>query len=184
MFDLESAQFVVAFLLAGIAVATYWVNRRGEMRDLAGHVYVERVEFESGSQIETESAQRIIVGPVVVSLHNAAATPIQNMHVYLFDWGSRSRGWRTRRDPKTWWTGECRGQSLVPVVRPESTVDVEFPSAEHHLLADSAFPPIVLVFTDGRGAQWVRFPDGRLKWRAFWQPPYGPIDGVGASLPA
>ena len=53
MFDLEPAQFAVAFLLAGIAVATYWVNRRGEMRDPAGRLYVERVEFESSSRIDS-----------------------------------------------------------------------------------------------------------------------------------
>jgi hypothetical protein len=94
--------------------------------------------------------------------------------VVLFEQGRRRWLWRWLPADE-WLSGRQLGMDRVPMMGPDA-VEILRPGREGQAKSVATDrPEIVLVFTDGKGARWVRWPDGRLKWRAFWGPPHWPF---------
>ena len=100
-----------------------------------------------------------------VEVHNDGPLPILSVDVDAWGYAARRRRtWRVRYIG-SWMTGATGGYQPVrhiPTIGPGSSfkeIDMlELPSpwpANHP-------PTVLLVFTDGRGRRWVRWPDGRL----------------------
>jgi hypothetical protein len=111
---------------------------------------------------------RIPDGPkahdLVYEIHNDGPLPILGVDVSGWSWGSRRRvTWRLRpidqlMTGKSAPGGAFGNTDIAPWTR---TSEQELPPQPRIVLAGEP-PPIMITFRDGRGRQWVRWPDGRL----------------------
>jgi len=137
------------------AVAAFVQERRDRIRADAADVYVVVTEYRCASpEDEERSFTRFQV-------FNRAARPIFRVGVAAWDWGRRRITWRLRRH-ENWMTGRRIVGRVFSTIAPSTeTSEAKLPG----LLPDGdpgESPPIMLVFRDGHGRRWVRWPDGRL----------------------
>lgn len=153
---------------AAVAVLAYLAGRRDAARTHAAAVYaVITGSRQMPDASVTEDNRRF----TKVVVHNDGDLPALDVSPSVWEWGRRRWTWRFRRHTD-WWTGK-RVQGIVyATIAPHST------GAEHEFLGiglpprgqpDTVRPPVVLVFLDGNGRRWVRWPDGRLHriWPGF-----------------
>jgi hypothetical protein len=142
-----------------VALTTFVMGRRDEARAPAAHVYVVVVDFRTGRPTDGN--------PVFtdVEVRNDGEFPILDPSVQLWNWGKPRRfTWRLRR-LEGWLTSERKAWVNGSYVPAKSRTGV------HRLcgledkteIEGSPSPPIVLMFRDGNGRLWVRWPDGKLK---------------------
>jgi hypothetical protein len=149
-----------------LAVASYIAGRWDVVRDNAAKVYVIITAF----QIGTGRAD----GPgawTKARIHNGSALPIYDAALSAWEWGARRSTWRLRKH-SAWMTGEQVTGCVFPTISPGGDSDEEELFGLHHPSREdpkpeSIRPPLMLVFRDGNGRRWVRWPDGRLNrvWR-------------------
>lgn len=154
-----------------IALATLVIGRLDAARQQAANVYA--IVVASGSD---EPAQESTPFTEVV-VFNDGDSPIFEPSVQLWDWG-KVRRFTWRFFPiEHWLTSErqhwANGKYVPPQARTDS-VSLKGLGARTYNRKASPTPPIVLVFRDGNGRLWVRWPNGRLKrvapsaWRETW----------------
>jgi len=100
-----------------------------------------------------------------VEVRNDGEFPIFEPSVQLWDWGKPRRFlWRFRR-LQHWLTSERKGWVNGSFVPAKTRTDVfRLCGLDDKEEAQGAvIPPIVLVFRDGNGRLWARWPDGKLK---------------------
>lgn len=138
-----------------VAVVTFVADRRERTRAEAAGVYVIVTRFLP--------VTRHAGGYTFYEIVNDGQLPALRVSVSGWTWGARRRfAWRLR-PIGSWMTGRRIPAGVFPQVLPQSRTD------EHDMMPLSAEgdvpgerPPIMLVFRDGYGRSWVRWPDGRL----------------------
>lgn len=145
-----------------VAVATYVEDRRQRARADAASVYVEVPEFLPVQPPRGGHTRFVIV--------NDGPLPILRVSVSGWGWDARRRlTWRVR-PVGSWMTGGPRlpGGVFPQVMARSRTDEHDLPPLVMDKDADPGVrPPVMLVFRDGHGRSWVRWPDGRLS-RAGW----------------
>ena len=146
-----------ALALAGglAAVATFTATRRDRVRELAAKTYVIITKYRCG----TEDQNPI----TVVEIHNDSELPVYRLSLMAWDWGVPRITWRLRSIDH-WMTSRRVDAHLLATIPPHSR------SREHTLIGIDVWsspgpaerPPVMLVFLDGHGRWWVRWPDGKL----------------------
>jgi hypothetical protein len=161
MFDWDWGD-VPAWLTAGtvvVALATFYMGRRDAARGPAAHVYVVVVDYRTGTPTDDDPTF------TDVEVRNDGDFPIFDLSVQVWNWGKpRKFTWRFRRIDgwitsarKQWVNGNyVPAKSRTDVYRLRGLDDKKG-------MEGSAVPPIVLVFRDGNGRLWARWPDGKLK---------------------
>lgn len=103
-------------------------------------------------------------GHTTYQLVNDGKLPALAVEVHGWTWGARRRlTWRLR--PVTaWMTGRRIPGGVFPQLEAQSRTDDQDIHPLHIEGSSRAGerPPIMLVFRDGHGRLWVRWPDGRL----------------------
>jgi hypothetical protein len=147
-----------ALALAGAlaAAAAFVANRLDRARDMGAHVYVKVPEHLAGPAGPGQVAftQYLIV--------NNGALPASRVGISAWEWGRRRIMWRFRRHAN-WMTGpRMQGGAVFPTIFPGESTDVlELPGI-WEWGPPGELPPIMLIFRDGLGHRWVRWPDGKL----------------------
>jgi hypothetical protein len=94
-------------------------------------------------------------------IFNKGSRPALAVRVAAWDWGRRRLTWRFRRYGN-WMTGPRIMGHVINVLTPDSsTCENTFPAPERPGPVEDP-PPIMLMFRDGSGREWVRWPDGKL----------------------
>jgi hypothetical protein len=161
MFDWDWGS-VPAWLTLGtilVALATFVMGRHDAARAPAAHVYAVVVNYRTGTSTDDDP-------PFTdVEVRNDGEFPIFEPSVQLWNWGKPRRfTWRLWRI-EGWFTSERKQWVNWRYVPSNSKTNV------HRLCGlddkppgkGSLTPPVVLVFRDGNGRLWVRWPDGKLK---------------------
>lgn len=141
-----------------VGVLTYSSARRDASRSSATQVYVVVTSFCYGT--DPENADHHLTACV----RNDASTPVFDLGVSLWEWGDRRITWRTRRHSR-WMTSErLTGRHYITLLPGTSTTEEEWPPVVNGSLRRDAslLPRFLLVFRDGNGRRWIRWPDGRL----------------------
>jgi hypothetical protein len=151
---------VPAWLTLGSVVAalsTLIIGRMDAARAPAAQVYAVVVDHVIGRPDEGSFTD--------VEVRNDGDYPIFEPSVQLWDWGRPRRlTWRLRRI-QHWFTSPRKGWVNGRFVPAGSRTSVHrLPGLESDRTGKgSAIPPIVLMFRDGNGKLWARWPDGQLK---------------------
>jgi hypothetical protein len=143
-------------LAGGLAAAVAFVaGRRDIARSAAAGVYVEVTLFQLGA---TPSDTPLFTRYKIV---NDGRLPALAVSVSAWGWGRRRFWWGIRRQ-RNWMTGHrIIGHVYHSVIPNSSTEEDDLPG----LLDEgppAERPPVMLVFRDGFGRRWVRWPDGKL----------------------
>jgi len=153
-------QNLVSWLaLVGVVVGvfTYASARRDASRRSATHIYVVVTSFHYGTNPDNENHHtraRVV---------NDSDTPIFDVSVSLWDWGKRRVGWRLRRHPAWMTSKRLVGRYYATLLPKTSTPEEGWPTVKvTSVMTQSVLPPFLLVFRDGNGRRWVRWPDGKL----------------------
>jgi hypothetical protein len=138
------------------AAATFVASRLDQARAEAARLYVKVPMHLAGPAGPGESA---FTRYVIV---NDGALPASTVGVSAWSWGRRRTLWRFRRRAK-WMTGpRVEGGAVFPTIFPGESTDVHDLPGLWEWGPAGALPPIMLVFRDGLGRRWVRWPDGKL----------------------
>jgi hypothetical protein len=136
------------------AVASFVTDRLERARSDAAAVYVIVTRYDRRNP---EGAK--------FRVYNDGPLPALSVGVmgwHAWHWEVRRRGTWRLRGMGSWMTGQVATVTVFPTIGPRSsTEEADLPQL------DLAFgtgdpPPVMLVFRDGRGRRWVRWPDGRL----------------------
>ena len=94
-------------------------------------------------------------------IFNKGVLPALAVRVAAWDWGRRRVTWRLRRY-ENWMTGRRIVGRVINTLEPDSCTDVDdFPAPVRRGPVEE-LPPIMLIFRDGSGREWVRWPDGKI----------------------
>jgi hypothetical protein len=145
-------------LTGGLVAALAFVAGRLDLaRSDAAAVYVitKPVPIESNEQEYR---------PGKYEVHNDGPLPILSVFVFVWEGESRRRRTWRLRPPEAWMTGRSTVDGFgYPIVAPRSSTeeaDLLGGMADPYWTGDP--PQVMLIFLDGRGRYWVRWPDGRL----------------------
>jgi len=141
-------------LCGGLAAAAAFIaGRLDRARSEAAGLYVMVTSSLSGPTDE----------PVFTrfQIFNKSALPAMSVGVEAWDWGRRRVFWRVRRH-RNWMTGRFIVGRVYNTIAPESETEEELLPGLHGWGPPGEAPPVLLVFRDGLGRQWVRWPDGKL----------------------
>ena len=150
----------LGLVFASVALLSYVTSRLDSRRSAASGVHVIPVTFQYSAPKPKEgdhTAYRIV---------NAGRVPAYDVEVSAWEFGSRRWLWRFRRAP-SWMTGARIDARLHIAVLPGQSVwskgDAELTAPRIGARqSESPVPPLMLIFRDGDGRRWVRWPDGRL----------------------
>jgi hypothetical protein len=137
-----------------VAAAAFVVGRRDVSRADAARVYAIVSKYRYGLGKEPIFTTFKVV--------NDSAAPALQVGVSAWDWGRRRRAWRLRRHEQ-WMTGRRIHGNVFSTIEPNSsTKEHDLPGLTSYAGQGGESPPIMLVFRDGQGRRWVRWPDGKL----------------------
>lgn len=153
--------------LAGGAAAlvSYRTSRRDLKRAPAAGVYVVVTSFHVSAPHEREDH-------TAYKVSNTGTLPIYDVCVSVWEFGKRRRTWRFRK-ANDWMIGaRIEGRTHI-CIEPGSEAagdDMSPPKLHAGVLKKFEAPPVMVVFRDGNGRRWVRWPDGRLNrvWLLRW----------------
>jgi hypothetical protein len=141
--------------------ATFVIGRRDAGRDLASKVSVIVLSMRWGGGPVTGGQGN----HTTAQIRNDSDAPIFDCQIVLFDWGLRHSLWWERTVPE-WWTTRRVDGRLIATVLPNSQSANDAAELDGLGLPpqkpESILPPLVLIFRDGNGRHWVRWPDGKL----------------------
>ena len=178
--DLGNLPSWLALAAVATGVLTYVAKRREDARSLAAKVHVV-CPLDIKSDVEPLSpgeggadGDLKLTDRVVGRLINDSDAPIFDAEINV--WGVGRRLWLWRARGRTgWMTGRATELThVVTVVPPKQHVDFTSPidlsydpslSKEEirRIFQESRRdPPVTLIFRDGRGKRWVRWPKGQL----------------------
>lgn len=143
--------------LAGgfVALLSYRTTRRDLRRAPAASVYVVVTHFRASAPAKPDDQ-------TTYKVVNGGALPIYDVGVSVWEFGRRRRSWRFRKVGQ-WMTGTRLEGRVHIAIEPGGEVtgeDMSAPSLVGWKVIEA--PPVLLIFRDGNGRRWVRWPDGRL----------------------
>jgi hypothetical protein len=144
-------------LVGGLsALVSYATARVDARRVVASGLYVVPTRYKYGDPPSDENRSDHKIA-------NAGSLPVYDVGVSVWEFGRRRWFWRFRL-ATDWMSGKRLEGRVFPAIEPGGTVDVEdmTPPQRPTEPTDSRRPPILLIFRDGNGRKWVRWPDGRL----------------------
>ena len=148
--------------LAGVVVAAaaFVSGRFDAMRRPASMVFPIVTSYKYGSRDEDNHT--------TVRIENGSDMPAFECGISLYDWGRRRRAWRVRPHDN-WMTGKRIVGRVYPTLLAHSeTGEDQLPGLANPMEPDHTptlryvSPNVLLVFRDGNGRRWVRWPDGKL----------------------
>jgi hypothetical protein len=142
-------------LTGGLAAAlTFVANRWDHARSDSAAVYAVVTHYLERDPIES-----------TYEVHNDGPLPILWVYVYVWDGdASRRITWRLRL-PDSWMTDHGAQVDLILTIRPGHSTEerpLPPPVRDPDRPAEFRVPGVMLIFLDGRGRRWVRWPDGSL----------------------
>jgi hypothetical protein len=180
---------VPAWLALGgvvVAVAVFVAGRADATRKHAASVYVVITSFKAGTGDRYLADAPGAEAPppfTKVVIQNDGDLPVVDANVSVWEWGHRRWDWWDR-GMTDWWTGQrVRGVDYATIAPHSEATEHEFPAVglpATRRPGDTARPPVILIFRDGNGRRWVRWPDGRLSRVWFIRNPSRPSPGVQA----
>lgn len=138
------------------ALLTYLSARRDTRRAAAAGVYIVVSKFRfSVPPAEGDFTEYKLV--------NGGLLPIYDASVSVWEFGTERRTWRFRRECD-WMTGARIGGRVHTAIEPGgSATGEDMPAPEYPETHSTPIsPPILLIYRDGNGRQWVRWPTGKL----------------------
>jgi hypothetical protein len=138
-----------------VALVTFSMGRRDLARADAACVYVLVTKFRAGTPTEKH--------PIFTTyqIFNPSRLPLLGVSPSAWTWGRRRVTWRFRRYER-WMTGQrLVGRAYATIAPNGSTHEHDLPGLET-VGGAGATPPVMLIFRDGHGRRWVRWPDGKL----------------------
>jgi hypothetical protein len=138
-----------------VAVAAFVAGRRDASRVEASTVYV-MVTLWQPAPVPPDR-------PLIThyQIFNKGSRPALAVRVSAWDWGRRRLTWRFR-PYEDWMTGRRMVGRVINTLTPDSSTDeLDLPAPERAGPVGEP-PPIMLMFRDGSGREWVRWPDGKL----------------------
>lgn len=154
---MDAAQRWLAVIGGLILVMAFVLNRRDAGRVLASRVHVVVVSYRHGPSPE---------GAPFLNLQvvNGGDAPVFDIGISIWGWdGRRRRLWRLRKH-REWMTSKrVLGVVVTAVYAADRSKELELKGLETtpRTLSYRA-TPLMMVFRDGDGRRWVRWPDGRL----------------------
>lgn len=137
-----------------VAVASFAAGRRDLTRTEAAGIYLDVTWYQAAPPPPEQAVSTRL------KIVNRSRLPALSAEVSVWDWGRRRFWWRFRRHER-WMTGPRIQGVVYPAITPESEsdeADLSGPPGK----GPPERPPVVLVFRDGFGRRWVRWPDGKL----------------------
>lgn len=153
----EPMDWVQWLTLAGglTAVVTFVTSRRDATRSEAAGLYA----VVTGYQAAPAPADRPVHTRYKVV--NDGQQPALAVGISAWGWGRRRWTWRVRPHAD-WMTGTRIVGTVYPSISPRSeTPEDEFPGVDVVGPAEER-PPLMLIYRDGHGRRWVRWPDAKL----------------------
>ncbi len=139
-----------------IAALAYWSGRLDARRSLASAVHAVAERFEVGGDRPE----------IDVKVYNGSDRPVFDVLVCVWSWPGRRRWWWRAVTYGRWLSGARQQEMGTHAIREHGASDLmefrRFPAECIHDRGRTFRPPILVVFTDGNGRRWVRWPDGRL----------------------
>jgi hypothetical protein len=146
---------VGGLVAAVVAAVAFVLGRRDVARTLAASVYVIIPKFRYGRDptVPAFTTYRVV---------NDGPAPALQVGVSAWEWGRRRSTWRFRRHEHWMMSRRIEPGAVFSTIEPASS------TKEHDLQGVTSYawggenPPVMLVFRDGQGRRWVRWPDGKL----------------------
>jgi len=164
------ATVVPAWLALGGAFAAllaYLGGRTDARRRHAAAVFVVVTSFRDGTKPHDP------LGYTRYCIHNNGDLPLTDVRVSMWKGDRRKQLWRFQT-PDGWLFGGRVKEKVFPTIFPPNEADAEehdfgMPPLGWESNSNGTNPPLTLVFCDGNGRRWVRWPDGRLSRLRWWR---------------
>ncbi len=157
--DWGSVPAWVGLAFGSTALAAYVSARRDARRAPGAAVYLVHQGFKVSSPPSDDdfTAYKVV---------NTGSLPVYDVGVSVWEYGRRRWFWRIRRFTRWMTSDQITGRVHVAIEPGGQGEGGDMPAPRHRSEAkrvgDSTAPPVLVVFRDGNGRQWVRWPDGRL----------------------
>jgi hypothetical protein len=152
----------LALVGALVAAAAFVVGRLDALRRPASMVFPIAMSYKYGGDPDSPDPDT----HTTVQIENGSDMPVFECHIALYKWGHRRRFWRLRRYDR-WMTGErIVGRVYPTLLAHHNSSEDELPGLglpiSKGTIDRNMSPPLLLLFRDGNGRRWIRWPDGRL----------------------
>lgn len=144
-----------------IAAMSFLAGRRDAKRRPAALVFPITVNHRFGTSKPPDTFTN-------VQIENGSDMPIYDCILVLYQWGRRRRLWRFHT-VQNWMTGERVVGRVYSIIRANSVSQVAElpglglpPQGKGWRAQMDMAPTALLMFRDGNGRRWVRWPDGKL----------------------
>lgn len=141
-------------------MATFVLARRDASRTAASKVHVIVLRYQHGRSLDEVSPDPFLVVQVV----NGADQPIFDIGLVVWQWRARRRIlWRVRRHDDWMTTKRLQDVVVTNVRAADKSVELDLRGMDAPPTLTYLAAPLMLVFRDGNGRRWVRWPDGELR---------------------
>jgi hypothetical protein len=153
--DWGSVPAWIALIGGFIAAAAFWTGRRDRTKADAARVYAVVTSFRGGGRSDENFTN--------TRIYNDGARPIFDVGLSVWEWGRRRWTWRVRRHEHCMTGNRIEGAVYSGVLPGTNTTEAELRGlVTYSRYGLEVAPPILLIFRDGNGRRWIRWPDGRL----------------------